>query len=698
MKTTLITEYPLWFIIFCLLLGSMYAFLFYRRDNKFRDVNHWWIRGMAALRFLTVSILAFLLLSPLLRSLEQNIERPIIILAQDNSASIVINNDSAYYRNSYKSDLQKFVDQARQEYDLVAYSFSDNLEKSLPLDFSGQLTDFSALFDAIKSRYVNRNVGALIIASDGLYNKGINPLYAAPEGHFPIYTVALGDSSLQKDISITQLKANKIAFLGNKFPMQVQLAFKELTGTTANLTITHGGQVVFRKTITSDANPYYETIDIELETKQTGLQRYNVYTSTHPDEINTKNNARSVVIDVIDSKQKVLILANAPHPDVAALKRSLIRNPNYDVFTSDIASFKEAVDGYNLVVLHQLPAKNNAAAQILKRIMSEHIPVLFILGAESNIQQLNQLNIGLAINHQKNAYDESQAIVNDKFTLFENNEEFGTFIRKCPPLIVPFGDFAFSQEANVLCYQRTKGIQTNKPLVAFINNDVQKIGVIAGEGIWRWRMFDYSTNNNHELFDRLVNKTIQYLALQINKERFVVKTKNLFNENEPVDIVAEVYNKSFELITKAEVKIDIFNADDKRFAYGLAADNINKSFHLTAGTFPVGDYRYTATAEADGETFVKSGQFSVMPLDLEALNTMADHQLLYQLANKYQGQLFYPKQLDDLLDAIKENENIVPVSYTDKKLRDVIALKWVFFLLLGLLTTEWFFRKFFGHY
>jgi hypothetical protein len=60
-----------------------------RRDKTFESLSPWLIRTMAVLRFIAVTIIAVLLLSPLLKTNLREVEKPIIVLAQDNSESIV---------------------------------------------------------------------------------------------------------------------------------------------------------------------------------------------------------------------------------------------------------------------------------------------------------------------------------------------------------------------------------------------------------------------------------------------------------------------------------------------------------------------------------------------------------------------------------------------------------------------------------
>jgi len=49
--------------------------------------------------------------------------------------------------------------------------------------------------------------------------------------------------------------------------------------------------------------------------------------------------------------------------------------------------------------------------------------------------------------------------------------------------------------------------------------------------------------------------------------------------------------------------------------------------------------------------------------------------------------------INQLADLIRKNENIKTVVYEDKHYSDIIDVKWVFILILALLSAEWFLRK-----
>jgi hypothetical protein len=54
--------------------------------------------------------------------------------------------------------------------------------------------------------------------------------------------------------------------------------------------------------------------------------------------------------------------------------------------------------------------------------------------------------------------------------------------------------------------------------------------------------------------------------------------------------------------------------------------------------------------------------------------------------------------MEQLADRIRKREDIKPVIYNPKKLVDLVEMKWIFFVLLFLLSLEWFMRKRNGAY
>jgi hypothetical protein len=689
---SIVLSYPWWFLVFCLLAGALYAFGLYYRSKKNKGVHNALTKVLAVVRFITVSVICFLLLSPLIKNVFKKVEKPIIVVVRDNSLSVPLNSDSNYYRNIFPQQMNEFQASLGKAYEVAVYNFGTQLTSEEPLDYTEKITNISAALDDIKLRYMNRNLGAIVLATDGLYNQGMNPVYDAASLKAPVYTIALGDTTIKKDALIKEVSYNKVVFLGNQFPIDISVVANKLQGFNTNLSVTHNGKTVFSKNMSITGNRYSSLNSCTLTADAPGTQRFRISISKIEGEATVLNNFYDIFIDVIDSRQKILILTEFPHPDIAAWQQAINQNKNYQSEIGLVPGFNKNLQDYSLVIVHQLPTTSNNAANYIQQITTQQIPIIYTLGNSTNVQSFNALNAGFKILGNKNNMDEVQGSLNANFTLFSLGENVNKYFSKLPPLSGPYGSsFEVAPTTEILAYRKVGNVSTTFPLICFTNLNKHKIGVIAGEGIWKWRNYDYEAHKNHEIFYEVMNKMIQYVAVKEDKSFFRVNSAQQFYENEPIVLFAELYNESYELINEPDVKLDIYSESNARYSYTFSKSA--KSYRLGVGVLPVGEYRYEAAVQYKGKTLKKSGKFIVKPIQLEALNTSANHDMLNKLSVNTDGKMYYPQQLDQLKKELISSKSITSLSYKQKQLRDLIYYKWLFFLFIFLLGFEWFVRK-----
>jgi hypothetical protein len=290
-----------------------------------------------------------------------------------------------------------------------------------------------------------------------------------------------------------------------------------------------------------------------------------------------------------------------------------------------------------------------------------------------------------------------QGVINSNF----NNFTIEDIIKKNVPqfnvLSAPFGDFKENTGTQTLIYQRIGKIDTKYPLLCFADNNGIKTGIVAAEGLWKWRLSDYLQNKNFETFDLLISKSMQYLSVKEDKRKFkITLPKNIFSDNEDIDFGAELYNNSYELVNEPDIKLVITNAAKKSFNYTF--NKSGRSYTLNVGQFPEGNYTYKATTSYSGQALNATGSFNIQPLQLELYETTANHGLLRAMANKYGGLVVNQNQIDALVQDIKNRVNIKPLLYQTNRSEAAINLKLIFGLLILLLGGEWFLRKYFGAY
>jgi hypothetical protein len=187
---------------------------------------------------------------------------------------------------------------------------------------------------------------------------------------------------------------------------------------------------------------------------------------------------------------------------------------------------------------------------------------------------------------------------------------------------------------------------------------------------------------------------VQYLTSKKDQSRFRVNAKKEIDENESVVFDAELYNESYQLINTPEVNMTVTNSKGKNYTFTF--NKTGNAYTLDAGLLPAGSYAYEATTAVGTQTQKAKGQFIVKPLQVEFAQTTANHQLLNELATQQGGEMYYLSNMQNMADAIKNNQSIKPIIYQNQDVKSWIDLKWIFVLLMLMLTTEWFVRKWNG--
>lgn len=679
-----------WMTVFCLMLGAAYAWLLY--SPKIKTRSH---QIMAILRFLSVSLLSFFLLSPILIYKKNRIEGSKIIMIMDNSESVGNTSKKQFYNSEFKKQWFDFKQSLGKDFEVSYLNFGGDLKAEDSFSFNEKKTNISQIFDYVNNTYNKQNVGAVIIATDGLYNRGSNPLYKQFKSQNALYCIGLGDSTQKKDALVKEVNANAIAYLNNEFPLEIIIAAKGFQNGLSNLTVSSEGIVLHSEKVAINNAQYFKTINVKIAAKKPGAMHLIINLSSLEGEVTFKNNRKDVFIDVIDGREKILIAYNSAHPDIGALKECINSNQNYEANALPISEIKLTdLAQYKVAILHQLPSRTSNSLPVLTTLKNNKTNLFYIIGTQSNIEQYNTLLAAAKVERGQGRFNESQAIYNASFNTFLLETETQNNLNNFPPLKTPYGFYPPADNSQTMAFQKIGSVPTKSPILSFYNN-TEKAAVLYGEGFWKWRINDFAENGSFLASTEIINKTIQYLSVKDDKRKFrVYPSQNIFEEDQSIKFYAEYYNASYELINDKDINLTLTNADNKTYSYTFGKSG--KSYALDLGVLNAGIYKYEG--KASGENDKISGKIIINPLQNELLNTTADFAFLRELANKNNGQFFNDNALESLKQTILKNKSIGNVSKLEKSIQELINLKLLFFLIVILLGIEWFIRKYEGGY
>jgi hypothetical protein len=344
-----------------------------------------------------------------------------------------------------------------------------------------------------------------------------------------------------------------------------------------------------------------------------------------------------------------------------------------------------------------LPGTNGDAKSALNQVAAAKKPQWFILGNQSNLGAFSQAQSVLRVSGSVTSTNEVQPVAAPNFQQFNPNANLLSQLNKMPPMIAPFGEFTPDPTAHILFQQKIGTVTTKYPLWLFGEKSGVKTAVLAAEGLWKWRLTDFILNKNFNNIDEIVSQTVQYLTVKDDKRKFRAFTnKTVYDENENIVIDAELYNDAYQRINEPDAKVIVTDSKGKDYAFTFS--RISNYYSINAGLLPVGDYTYKANTASNGVSLAAAGQFSIQPIQLEIFETTADHRLLRTMSGQSGAATLPPTAIQKLVEMIKAKSTVKPLLYTTLRTRSLIELKWLCFLILGLLFGEWFLRKYHGGY
>ncbi len=196
------------------------------------------------------------------------------------------------------------------------------------------------LGDAIKS-VLDRELGnplvGIVIVTDGQNNAGVDPrqvITTAQNMRVPLYVVGLGSELSPPNLQLLEIDVPKRLYPGDRFTLAALVNSSGFEGRLVTVQITSGPKDADPSSLGIEAELQIEipadgsvaAAQFELEPKAVGEWQYSAKVLPLPGDSELRDNQRSVVVEVIERKNRVLILAGGPTRDYQFVRNLLYRD------------------------------------------------------------------------------------------------------------------------------------------------------------------------------------------------------------------------------------------------------------------------------------------------------------------------------------------------------------------------------------
>ncbi len=705
-------------LIALILLSVGYSFFVYR--TTIPPVAKGWKISLVVLRSLTLILVALLLFQPILSFINKKRNIPVVAVLIDHSASMSLTDQKMNRSAIVKKVLAHELFQNKsKDYRFEFFPFASHLNNpndAIPdsLIFNGDGTDIASALNELKQKLAEKYFASVILISDGEDNLGDNPARIAAQYGRPIYTVAVGDPSEQKDILISNYVTNEIAYAGTQIPVDVYIKSSEFAGQKIPVKLMLNNRMLDRKIITLNNTGLEQKIRLYFTPEGEGLAKYKLSLPNLNGELTLANNIKTMYVKVLKSKLNVVLIAGGPSADYTFLKRVLGADENIAVQT-----FVEKREGrfyrnkrflsadklalVDCFILLDYPRKSSDTKIMatIQTFLVKGKPVLFVSGKQTDADKLWTFQNVLPL-AQKPAHTREfsvylklnpQGLHHPVLKLAEDDVQNRENWKSLPPVFTNYRPFRLNKSAKALAsvdLLRSTGFpKINMPLITVETKIKHKSAAIFAYGIWRWDLLMQGFENSNGAYQHFILNTLRWLTTEEDSKLVKISSnKEIYRSGEQINFSAQVYHKDYTPADNVEVTVQINGAHTTQdlSLNGLGEGRYEGSVQVLQG----GDYAFVGSAQQNGRPLGQdSGKFSVEQFSLEFQNSRMNEDLLKQMSIASGGAFYLPADISGLKNKMRFPEkNTIVKKETELWNRAPLLIACIF-----LLSLEWFIRK-----
>ena len=624
----------------------------------------------------------------------------------------------------------------RNQYDVRFALFSDSLGRA-PFDQILVSTPDQSAHTDIATTLMNagqeapgvRHAGILLI-SDGRDNNGRDPLAAATylrASGVPVWTTTVGTTDETKDLVVTARFDQSFLFRDQPSELNVALHQKGFDGWYAKVELLRNGEPVGTQQAMLNQGTEQLTFPILEDTR--GTYRYTVQVEPLAGEADPNNNERTVFVQVVDERAKVLLVEAEPYWDSKFLLRALQADPNLEVsaifgmssqrdkmiYVTQALPEGEAGDqsgssglrvprtreeffSYDCIILGRDVEQIFDATQIA--LLKEYVEVrggglIFArgkayAGSNETLSEMEPLiwdegnleNIRFELTSAGNA--------NPIFNL-DPAQSSDLIIRELPEMI----SITRVKEEKSLSIVLAKGVGTSNDeeiaAISYQRYGKGKVMTVGSSGLWQWAFMKNELAKYDAVYARFWGQTIRWLVYDsdfLPGQNISFKTdRYTYNSGDSVALL--IQSKEIETHPiQPEVVITTPGGQSVRVD---ATESEQTPGLFRATYFPDGEGAFTAAlvdnGHGQGELVT---EFSVYSNDLESRFVGADPDLMDQIAAISGGAPLDFEAWDSLPGRLTQHEESMT---EESKPEDAWDRGDLFAALVLVLGMEWFIRR-----
>jgi uncharacterized membrane protein len=614
------------------------------------------------------------------------------------------------------------------------WTFGDALEQAdaSPVTAHASRSDLSGALRALRDRYRERKVAAIVVMSDGGDTGAQDAAASVDAGSVPVYAIGVGAPRVASDLEVLDVSAGEMAVTDSSVDISVAAVNRGGAAPFDLRVLENGRPIDLRRVVPAADGPVRAVFTVSPPRNAATL--YTVEIPSAPGERVLENNRRAVLVEPAGRRRTVLMIEGAPGFEHSFIKRALAADPGLELdsvvrkgrdargaatyfvqaaearaprLAAGFPQEREALYEYDALVLANIEADalSRPQLQMIADFVDARGGGLLVLGAKSFVQQgfagtaledvlpLRLTDRGSGVVRVSARQDTRYAVTLTpdgashpvmRLGAGAGAERWGSL----PPLSGAASLGTLRPGAQALALVRTP--DGARPLVAVQRYGQGRSMVFTGEASWRWRMQMPSGDRTYELFWRQAVRWVGGGA----PDRVSIAAPAALVPGNTAAIGVDVRSEAFAPVTDAQVSLKVTlpggAVQDLRAA---AVDPQSGRYSADLRFDEPGVYRVSASAQSGAARPRNADRwFLVGGADLEMADPRLNEQVLQRIATASGGRYLAAGQASELPSLL----SAVEAEVSAPQLQELWHNIWIFVIVMLSLAAEWVLRRRWG--
>ncbi|MDA2934330.1 glutamine amidotransferase [Acidobacteria bacterium AH-259-D05] len=736
-----------WLTVLLLLALAAFLFLIYRHTFLYSKGKVGWT--LLALRSSFFLLLFLLAMKPSLVLSRLVPKENLLAVLMDNSRSMGIPTETKQPRGRKAQELLReesdFLKDLDERFYLRLFRFdsrAQRVEQPLELDWHGDQTNIVSGLEGVLADTKNLPLAGIVLFTDGSDNSYRNfqeVLAELKARHIPVHTVGLGPESLSRDIEITQVSAPRVSIPETISEVRITFRHRGFGGSRGRLEVREGNSLVQTKEIFFPRDSTTLTTSVKIVPKSAGIKNYRFTLQPLEGEEIKENNSRTAIVQVRNLPARILYVEGHPRWEYKFIRRALIEDEHLRLVTllrtalnkfyrqgieeettlaAGFPSEKEELFDYQGILFGSVESSffTYQQMEMVRDFVGQRGGGFLMLGGSDSFASGQYQNTpieeilpvwlhadGEEIDRSRSLYvqGESKLQLTDQgrqhpaFQLSLGEKENSSQWDEIPVLRDWNVVRGTKSGATILAQLDTSsGLgpdQNNLPLFVFQRyGRGHTLALLTGSS-WQWQMLQDHEDRSHEMFWRQILRWLVNSA----KDPITVETeREVYSQNETVELRAEVSDKAFNRLNDARVEASITSPSGEEFTLPLHWDALEDGVYRAQWT-PHEDGFYTVQIQAEAKALEghnsrpATTSFLTSTGSREYFDAFQKKDFLQKLALETGGNYYTISEAERLPEEILYTQSQTSVI----EVLDLWDMPFNLFLLMALLFAEWILRK-----